>query len=367
MEKIILMLSFLFWGSMATEAQISKTERVKEIRGIYADVKQRIAENGKNGMAPLDVTMNLSEGTVVSEDLTIDDMTEVKFHFSKYRINAELDYPDASSCYFVSMNRWVNGHNFYREILFDPNEGCLLFSYLRGETHAGFVVESRYYYAADGTLVEQKHKVGGHEATADDHTWSTADDDKELAMMFLDIFDALMNPEKAPASETGKTAGYSPDQARMKLIRSTYAAAKEKIASDEKSEIPRTLNIVVRDQSFGPPETREIKYYFDEGEAQQQVDAGSLMHCYFISEHNSHMGFDNYAEYLFDPQADGLIFSYNRGAEEGQTFEWRYYFDKDGKCIEAKTNQETHDNGTADKRSVRTFMNVYKKLCDAVM
>ena len=84
--------------------------------------------------------------------------------------------------------------------------------------------------------------------------------------------------------------------------------------------------------------------------------------CYFITEHASSMLFDNYSEYLFDPQGENLIFSYTRAREEGNEYEWRYYFDENGKCIETKTNSEDTDDGALDKRSAREFQAIFNTL-----
>ena len=74
------------------------------------------------------------------------------------------------------------------------------------------------------------------------------------------------------------------------------------------------------------------------------------------------MYFDNYSEYLFDPNSHELIFSYSRSSEEGETREWRYYFDENRKCIEAKSNAEAIDYGHSDKISVIQYIRVFEEL-----
>ena len=139
-------LSVLLFGGLTTEAQVSKETQLKHIREMYAQAKQQIDANGKDGRAPLDMTIRIDNGEAFSDDLVMNDVTELRFFFNKYRINTDLDYPDASACYFITEQWGANGHTRYREVLFDPNEGVLLFSYLKAETHAGFTVETRYYY-----------------------------------------------------------------------------------------------------------------------------------------------------------------------------------------------------------------------------
>ncbi|MCR4853404.1 MAG: hypothetical protein K5893_07430 [Prevotella sp.] len=370
MRNLILTIVALLMGSMAAEAQTSKAEAIGKIRKIYAEAKKAIADNGKNGMAPLDIKITTNSGTKVSDDFIINEISELTFYFSKYRIDSSLDYPDASSCYFVTENWSANGHISYREVLFDPNEGNLLFSYMRAETHAGFVIESRYYYGADGQLIEQKHKVGGKEASDNSQSWSTAEGDKELASKYLEIFEMLMNQKNKTTTQTtvGKTA--TGDATRMKFIRDTYAKAKEKVEQNNKSELPFDLQIVIRDQSWGPPEVTDLKFYFDVVTNQPGSDnTMPSYYCYFASEHhhNNQMGFDFYNEYLFKPNSHDLIFNYTRALEENTKNEWRYYYDDNGNCIEVKTDAEEHDNGANDKQTARRYLTIFDKLCEATI
>lgn len=369
MRKILSMISVMLMCCMTLLAQ-SKQERIQHIRKMYADVKEQIAQNGKDGRAPLDMTILINDGTLVSEDFVINDITELKFYFNKYRINSDLDYPDASSCYFITENWSANGHTRYREILLDPNEGYLIFSFMKAETHAGLQVESRYYYDGQGNLIDQKHKVGGHDAGPESHTWSSADGDKVLADNYLDIFEALMNNKEIASADKEKISKTTPKAERMKFIRSTYAQAKEKIARNDKSELPLDVQIVIRDQSWGPPQTTELKFYFDAVTDQVEPDAVSVdNYCYFISEHrhNNRMGFDNYGEYLFAPKSRDLIFSYSCAREENEKREWRYYFDENGKCIEVKSEAEEVDYGYSDKLTAKQYIAIFKKLFDTAM
>jgi len=356
MRKIFIVLFALFVANMAAKAQT-----VEQIRKIYGEAKESIADNGKNGMAPLDIRVTVKSGTEVAQDDFVDEVSELNFYFNKYRIDSTLDYPDASSCYFVTENWTSNGHTSYREILFDPNEGYLLFSYMRAETDAGYVVESRYYYGAGGQLVDQKHKVGGKEATANAQSWSTAEGDRELAGKYLAIFEMLMN-QKNKTTAGNSDQRLKGDPARMRLIRDTYAQAKKKEEKNNQSVHPRDLQIVVRDQSWGPPEVTELKFYYD-------GDASQDRYLYFVSKHHHHnnMGADEYNEFLFKPQGRSLLFSYCRSVEENQKNEWRYYFDDNGRCIEAKTDAESHDNGADDKMTAKRYLDLFDKICDVAI
>jgi hypothetical protein len=369
MKKTLLVISVMLLFGMSLLAQ-NKEAQLKHIREMYAQAKEQIAQNGKDGRAPLDMKILINDGSYISDDLVINDVTELHFYFNKYRINSDLDYPDASSCYFITEQWGANGHTRYREILFDSNEGVLLFSYMKAETHAGFTVETRYYYDGEGRLIDDKHKVGGQEVNANAHSWSSAEGDKAIAEAYLKIFEDLMNHQTDISVEERPGAKVTPKAQRMKYIRSTYAEAKEKIAKNDKSELPLDVQVVIRDQSWGPPEITELKFYFDAVTDQVEPDAVSVdNYCYFISEHRHHnnMGFDNYGEFLFAPMSHDLIFSYSCSKEEGEKREWRYYFDERGKCIEVKSEAEEVDYGFSDKITVKHYLKIFKALFNRPM
>ena len=358
MKQLLLVIFCLL--SFQVQAQ-NQQEQLQHIRKMYADAKEQIAQNGKNGMAPLDVKVSISDGTQVDEDFFLDDETELTFYFNKYRVNAELDYPDASSCYFVVENWTSHGHLRYREILFDPHEGNLLFCYTRQETDAGFVVETRYYYGADGKLIDQKHKVGGADAEPGAHSWNDGESEKAQAMLYLNAFETLMNTKGTASAQNRGKKPTTPKADRLASIRSIYAQAKQKVADNAKSEVPHDMQIVVRDQSWGPPSITELHFYFEPVAGQAGADGNS---CYFISKHFHHnnMGPDHYYEYLLAPQSQDLLFSYTSAKEEGEKFEWRYYYDENGKCIEVKTDADGGDDGAGDKAAVQRYLKLFNML-----
>jgi hypothetical protein len=357
--------AFVLLLCVVASAQASKQEQIKKIRQTYAEAKAQIAQNGKNGMAPLDLTITVNDGTQVDEDFIINEQRELTFYFNKHRINSKLDYPDASQCYFI-IGKWeANGHSSYREILLDPNEGTLLFSFTKSETHAGYVMETRYYYDGQGNVIEQKQKAGGDEVKPGSVQWQEGDGDQAAVADLLDIFDWVMNPGHEVGERSFPIEKTVPKAERLKTIRSAYATAKAKIAKNDKADIQRDVQIVIRDQSWGPPETRTINYYYDVFEDYPESDGVSIdKFCYFISErlHHNKMGADIYNEYLFTPQGHHLIFSYTNAKEEGEQHEWRYYFDENGKCIETKTNSDTKDGGKADKERVGKLVMIFQKL-----
>jgi YD repeat-containing protein len=357
--------AFVLLLCVVASAQASKQEQIKKIRQTYAEAKAQIAQNGKNGMAPLDLTITVNDGTQVDEDFIINEQRTLTFYFNKHRVNSELDYPDASHCYFI-IEKWeANGHSSYREILFDPNEGTLLFSFTKSETHAGYVTETRYYYDGQGNVIEQKRKAGGDEVKPGSVLWEENGGDQALAADLLDIFDWVMNPGHEVGEGSFPIEKTAPKAERLKTIRSAYTAAKDKVAKNDKADIQRDVQIVIRDQSWGPPETRTVNYYYDIFEDYPEPDGASIdKFCYLISErlHHNGMGPDIYNEYLLTPQGHHLLFSYTNAKEEGEQTEWRYYFDENGKCIETKTNSDTQDGGKADKERVRKLVMIFQKL-----
>jgi len=75
------------------------------------------------------------------------------------------------------------------------------------------------------------------------------------------------------------------------------------------------------------------------------------------------MMMEGYDEFLYEPKTKDLIFSYTRAAEEGQVYEWRYYYDENGDCIETKTtNTDETDDGFYDKRAAKDLQAIFDLL-----
>ena len=162
-------------------------------------------------------------------------------------------------------------------------------------------------------------------------------------------------------SIVGQAQAQNAKAERIKQIRQAYAKAKEKIALNEKSEAPRQLKIVHHDEleNDGRPIKTEYNFYFDSNEGDN--------HCYFISMHRTYMGFDCYVEYLFSPQSHDLIFSYTSSKEEGNHWEWRYYLDENGQCIEQKTTadmDDAMDEGYEDRQEAQNLIKVFNALAN---
>ena len=321
-------------------AQDQKAERMKYIRKCYAEAKKKIDANGKNGKSPKD--MRLIINRLEDEDIPLYDTEQLDFFFDeKFVDGLAMKQPP----YFIIENWGNHGHIRYNEVLLDPKDHQVIFCYMRGETDAGFVVESRYYYDAKGQCIEQKHNTH--------NSWTTPETEKENAEFYMNLFSKLnYNGYFTPLDLDKPKKPTTPKAERLKHIRALYAQAKEKSAANDKEEMSNDLHITIHDLGDDqPPRTTEKKIYFDKDG------------IYFISCTSKSMQFNGYSEYLFEPKTKDLVFSYTRGAEEGQVYDWRYYFDENGDCIETKTNHtDETDDGFYDKRAAKDDQAIFEML-----
>ena len=332
----------LLIGSIAADAQTTKAERIKEIRSVYAQAKKKIDQNGKNGQSPKD--MSIVFNRLEDEEIPLYDTETLNYYFDETSKDGGVA---TKRPYFITESWGNHGHIRYREILLNPKNQQVMFCYMRGETDVGFVVESRYYYNENGQCIEEKHNTP--------NSWTTADSEKENADYYLKIFN-LINYDGyfTPLDTDAPKRPTTPKAERLKYIRAIYAQAKEKSAANDKKEMSDDLYITIHDLGVNqPPRTSETKVYFDNNG------------IYFINQSNKSMQLNGYSEYLFDPKTKELIFSYSRGAEEGEVYEWRYYFDENGKCIETKTNHPDEvDEGFYDKRAAKDWQAIFNILND---
>ena len=342
---IICLLTFI--GSL--HAQDAKTNRIKEIRAAYADAKKKIDQNGKNGKSHKDMSVEVNN--VLDEEADITENTVTNFYFDE-----SVDEEDLvnKKLYFISEYCTAHGNTRYCEMLFNPKDGKLMFSYMKGETDAGFVVESRYYFDANGRLVEQKHNTP--------NSWTDENSEKEKAQKLVNWFDMVNSNDRITPLQGHDVFLDSPAKnAIIKDIRSHYAKAKEKIDKNDKSDHQRDVHITIHDMGDNwPPRTTDINFYFEE--TMYGDDVKDI--CYFISQHRRSMSFDNYEEYLFEPGSKNLIFFYSRSREEGEQFEHRFYFDKEGRCIEAKTEDEETDYGHGAKWEAADLLTVFQNIME---
>ena len=336
MKKLSTLLLALLMVTAAA-AQNGKDARIKEIRAAYAQAKKKIEQNGKGGKSPKDLTIVLNY--LSDESVPLYNEQTTSYYFDEVLDDGvPVKHP-----YFIVENWTSHGHLSYSEVLVNPQDQQVMFCYMRGETDGGFVVESRYYYDTQGKCIEAKHNTHNN--------WTDSDSQKEEAEFFLKVFNMITHDGYfSDLDPDTKGRATTPKAQRIKQIRTVYAQAKDKIAKNDKSDMPNGLRITIHDLGDDqPPRTTDIRMYFDKT-------------CYFISDHSSSMSLDGYAEYLFDPKDGSLIFSYTRGREEGQEYEWRYYYDENGQCIETKTNSEDTDDGFYDKRAAKDFQAIFSIL-----
>ena len=357
MKRIDIFLLLVLFMVGTTAFGQGKAQRIKEIREAYAQAKKDMADNGKGGFPPVDIHIDLNDGTEVSEDFIINDERQVDIFFKRIRQRTDTDLFDPH-CYFI-VEKWsANGHTSYREMLFDPFTDRLMFSYMKVETHAGAVIESRYYFDKEGRCIEQKPEQGGM-------AWSSAETDNEKAKNYLVIFDALMH-QKSVESERHVTQVSADKAAQMQHIRSVYAEAKQKVEKDAKSELPRNVQVTIRDcEDFDMPAQKDVlKFWFD-----SVVDDDTpYSSCYFMSSTTTLGDHNVYSEYLFEPKTPTPIFCFSKQQQNtGPALEWRYYFDKSGKCIEVKGNADRNGPGFADWKAVKAYQALFKMMIDTIM
>ena len=352
MKRILLLILTISLSNLLTLSAQPKAEQIKRIRQVYAKAKQDVTNNGKNGAAPFDISMSRTETDATAG---IEENEELKFFYKRPGYAHGM-------CYLITRKWEADGHTDYREYLFDPVKGHLLFAFMKAETHAGFKVETRYYYDALGNCIEQKHKVQDKETTADAHSWNDAKGESQKADNYISIFNDLLNTYDYPTVAIKPTKEAATKDQVIKRIRAVYSAAKSKVDKNDKREGEvNEVKIVIHDQAEKdmPPLTRKLNYYYD---VVQKSD--TYYHCYFLSTKLSSMYGETYEEYLTDdtPERHDLIFNYCDAEGEGETLEVRYYYDAMGHCIEAKCNQQDYDERDETRNRAGFLFSIFKKL-----
>ena len=341
----------------STLTKEQKAARIQEIRNAYAEAKAKVGKNGKNGQSPRDLWIECND--VIDKEADVTSWEGISVYFDSETIGeTEVNRP-----YFIVENATAHQHLLYREMLISPEDSTLMFCYRRGETDAGFVVESRYYYDTEGKLVEAKHSTH--------NTWSTPEGEQEVARKYIDLFrtmtqgvlltrDGMMtDAPNGPESVARQLAQRTKEQ-QMTYIRNQYSRAKKKAAQEEHEYQKRNVRIVLHDQgTLWPPMTTEYKFYFETRVVELKDQRRHDNYCYFISEHRQRMGFDNYVEYLFDTYSQDLLFYYCKCAEEDGQWEWRRYYDQKGNCIEQKGNSA--DDMPLDQNDAKNMLGLFYK------
>ena len=90
--------------------------------------------------------------------------------------------------------------------------------------------------------------------------------------------------------------------------------------------------------------------------------------CYFMSSTTTLGDHDVYSEYLFEPKTPAPIFCFSKQQQnDGPALEWRYYFDKGGKCIEVKGSADRNGPGFADWKAAQAYQSLFKMMVDTIM
>ena len=347
----------------------SKEGQIRRIREVYAKAKEMVAANGTGSIGPRDMTITVNDGTQVDDEFIINEETEMTFYFTKKEPTSDIIDP-TSRCYFLTDYFTAHGHESKTELLFDPEDGHLLYAFTRSVTDSGFMIEDNNYFDAEGRLIEHKRKMGREDLEDVDEDSEDGDDgslDQQFAKECLDIFETMINHKDVEPTTTNVRT--TPKADRLKMIRSTYTTAKNKIEKNDKSELPRDMRIVIHDQLAEdyPPVTVDLKFFFEPNGNDEVFNN----HCYFISKQNHSMYFKEYSEFLLAPDSHKLIFSFTQTQEEGETYEWRYYYDENGKCIETKVKsvdvEDTGDSGVDDKQQFSNYMKVFNMLVNKPM
>ena len=341
----------------STLTKEQKAARIQEIRNAYAEAKAKVAKNGKNGQSPRDLWIECND--VIDKEADVTSWEGISVYFDSETIGeTEVNRP-----YFIVENATAHQHLLYREMLISPEDSTLMFCYRRGETDAGFVVESRYYYDTEGKLVEAKHSTH--------NTWSTPDGEQEVARKYIDLFrtmtqgvlltrDGTMTDAPSGPESVARQLAQRTKEQQMTYIRNQYSRAKKKAAQEEHEYQKRNVRIVLHDQgTLWPPMTTEYKFYFETRVVELPDQRRHDNYCYFISEHRQRMGFDSYVEYLFDTYSQDLLFYYCKCAEEDGQWEWRRYYDQKGNCIEQKGNSA--DDMPLDQNDAKNMLGLFYK------
>jgi len=221
-------------------------------------------------------------------------------------------------------------------------------------------MESRYYYDEQGNLIEEKHKAGGKEQSAESPYGGGGSNVLEQAKKYTSLFDDIMR-QTSVSADSYKAQATANKAEQLKTIRSLYAQAKQKIADDAQSDIPRNMTIDIHDQADPdmPPQHDVLNFWY-EPVAKETENVNS---CYFLSSHCELGDHDVYSEWLINAQTQQLQFCYSKQAQnEGPALEWRYYFDANGQCIEVKGEDSKYGPGFADKKQAKAYLSIFQAI-----
>ena len=171
------MILCLFVVMTTVQAQAPKQQKVKDILTAYAKAKQQAERDGKTNQPQRRMQVVLNE--VLADEDNAPSTTQLTFYFDDVN---DSDGQEHSQPYFVREEVTTEGQRIYRDILFDQKLGHHVFTFSRFELSSGNTYETRYYWDADGQLLQRE----GDDEGDDDY-------ERGLATRYRNAFSILVN------------------------------------------------------------------------------------------------------------------------------------------------------------------------------
>lgn len=175
MKKALLTILILLLGSAAMQAQGTKAERMKYIRKVYAEAKQKIEKDAKAAV-PRNVIITLHNQEDGDSPLVT---TEVKCFLE--RLPTFEDH-----CYFISTRTRSAVADNYHEYLFAQRTHDLIFSFGQYK-EGGSKNELRFYFDESGSCIERKATIQPEEGYDDSM------DERLTATRYITVIEELID------------------------------------------------------------------------------------------------------------------------------------------------------------------------------
>lgn len=148
---------------------------------------------------------------------------------------------------------------------------------------------------------------------------------------------------------------------RVAEVRKLYAAAKERMAQNDREENPARSGMETTFYYMVPgagPTKHHIHYYF--GEEENDEGETTAFTPYFITVSYNVAARNFYEEYLIDEKTEKLIFAYYHAPEfDGSKSETRYYYYKDGEVAHQDVKGENYHDAVFSTRIVHDFLEAF--------
>lgn len=174
---------------------------------------------------------------------------------------------------------------------------------------------------------------------------------KKLSILFLCLLATV-----ATQAQTSAKA-----KERVAEVRKLYAAAKERMAQNDREENPARSGMETTFYYMVPgagPTKHHIHYYFGEEESDEGETTGFTP--YFITVSYNVAARNFYEEYLIDEKTEKLIFAYFHVPEyDGSKSEARYYYDKNGELAHQDVKGENPYDAVFSTRLVHDYLEAF--------